>query len=264
MKEIEELLEIMRKLRDFETGCPWDRVQTLETILPYTLEEIHELADTIERHAMDDLCDELGDLLFHIVFYAQIAREGGYFNFRNVTAKLNKKLYRRHPHVFADEKIGTIEEQKKRWEKIKIEERLEIENKGANDHGLLDGIGLALPIIDRCLKMQRRAAGVGFDWQNSSQVLEKVEEELNELRCEIQSTSDRARLIEEYGDLLFTCINLARHLDVDPEIALSKANNKFKRRFDYLEKLLKDNNRSLFETDLEEMETLWQESKKHV
>lgn len=264
MNEIEQLLKIMCQLRDPEKGCPWDRVQTFETILPYTLEEVHELADAIERNAMDDVCDELGDLLFHIVFYAHLAGEEGYFELRDIAAGINKKLRRRHPHVFADATVTSMEEQRKRWEQMKTEERTEGAEDAAAGNGLLDGIGSALPEITRSLKMQRRAASVGFDWRNSAQVLDKIEEELNELRREMKSMTDRDQITGELGDLIFSCINLARHLDISPESALKKTNDKFKRRFEYMEKQLNLEERSLFETDLDEMELLWQASKKHV
>ena len=260
MNDIDELLEIMNRLRDPETGCPWDRTQTIDSILPYTLEEVRELADAIERNAMDDLCNELGDLLFHVVFYAQIAGEQDYFEFGDVTSGLKEKLYRRHPHVFAGEQTDTIGDLNKRWEKIKSAERREKEPDRDN-HGLLDGIGSALPVFTRSLNMQRRAAGVGFDWQDPGQVLKKIEEELHELREEMQSEPERKRIMEEFGDLLFSCINLARHLHIDPELALSKTNNKFKQRFDYMEKELLKQNRSLHETTIDEMEELWQQAK---
>ena len=263
MKEIEQLLQTMCQLRDPKTGCPWDRGQTLETILPYTQEELHELADAIERNAMDEICNELGDLLFHIVFYAQIASEGGFFDFRNITAGINEKLHRRHPHVFSGEALSTQHEQNRNWEKIKAEERQKNEDTDVDKPGLLDGISPALPETARSLKIQRRVASVGFDWQNSSQVMAKIEEELNELQFEIQNAADRARITEEFGDLMFSCINLARHLNIDPDLALHKTNDKFKRRFEYLEMQLKADNRSLFDTDIEEMESLWQEAKKH-
>ena len=263
MNEIEQLLETMRRLRDPRTGCPWDRGQTLETILPYTQEELHELADAIERNAMDEICNELGDLLFHIVFYTQIAGEGGFFDFRKVTTGINEKLHRRHPHVFSGEALSTKQEQNRHWEKIKAKERQQNESAGLENSGLLDGIGSTLPEIARSLKMQRRAASAGFDWQDSSQVMAKIAEELNELQHEIQCATERARITEEFGDLMFSCINLARHLKIDPELALHKTNNKFKRRFEYLEKRLKAENRTLYESDIEEMESLWQEAKKH-
>ena len=263
MNEIDELLEIMSRLRDPEQGCPWDRTQTIDSILPHTMEEVRELADAIERNVMDDLCDELGDLLFHIVFYAQIAGEEGYFDFRDVASGVTKKLYRRHPHVFADEQIDKIEDLNRSWENIKSAERREKEA-DREHHGLLEGIGSGLPEISRSLKMQRRAAGVGFDWQDPGQVLEKIEEELRELRGEMQSEPERKRLTEEFGDLMFSCINLARHLNIDPDLALSKTNNKFKQRFDYMEKELLKQNRSLRETTSDEMEALWQEAKNNL
>lgn len=262
MNEIDELLEIMNKLRDPEQGCPWDRTQTIDSILPYTLEEVRELADAIERKVMDDICDELGDLLFHIVFYAQIIGEEGYFEFRDVASGLNKKLYRRHPHVFADEQVDTTGDLNKNWEKIKSAERRDKEA-DREHHGLLEGIGNGLSEIARSLKMQRRAAGVGFDWQYPSQVLEKIEEELQELRGEMQSEPEQTRLTEEFGDLLFACINLARHLNIDPEFALNKTNSKFTQRFDYIEKKLLKQNRSIHEATSDEMEVLWQEAKNY-
>ena len=259
MKEIEKLLQIMRDLRDPDNGCPWDREQTFETILPFSMEEVHELADAIRRQSMDELRDELGDLLFHIVFYAQLAAEDGHFDFRAVTAAINEKLLRRHPHVFGETSFDSAQEQNRNWEQIKSAER-GVE-RGGEVQGLLDGIGATLPPISRSLKMQRRAAGVGFDWQNATQVLEKIEEELRELRHEIESGAARSRISGELGDLLFSCINLARHLKIDPELALSETNEKFRSRFGYLEDRLKSSNRSLFEAGIEEMEALWLEAK---
>jgi len=264
MNEIDELVEIMRNLRDPEKGCPWDKVQTLESILPYTLEEVHELIDAIERKSMDETCDELGDLLYHIVFYAQLAAESREFDFRSVVRRIIKKLLRRHPHVFTDAKISTIEEQKINWEAIKSGERKITAASTGDGQGLMAGISETLPEVMRSLKIQRRAAGVGFDWDDAEQVCSKIAEELIELQEEVKSEGSRNKTIEEFGDLFFSCINLARHLDIDPDMALKKTNIKFIRRFEYMEKKLKKNKRTLSESSIKEMEILWQEAKDEV
>ncbi|MFQ5660035.1 MAG: nucleoside triphosphate pyrophosphohydrolase [Gammaproteobacteria bacterium] len=260
MKEIDELLGIMQCLRDPKSGCPWDRQQTIASILPFTLEEVYELVDAIDRGDVEDVREELGDLLFHIAFYAQMANEAGHFDFRSVTEKLNKKLRRRHPHVFADT-TGTAEEQTIAWEHIKEQERRERGVADAAETGLLAGISRALPAVLRAHKLQTRAAGVGFDWEDTEAVLDKVEEELNELRQEINSGISSERIMDELGDLMFACVNFARHARIDPELALRGANRKFEHRFRYMEAQLARQNRTLTEASLAQMEVLWREAK---
>jgi len=236
MSAIEQLVEIMRRLRDPRTGCPWDREQSYRSLVPYTLEEAYEVADAIEQNDLDHLPDELGDLLFQVVFYAQIGQEQGRFDFEDVAQRICDKLVRRHPHVFADTVIATAEEQTRAWEEHKRRER---DRKAvAGQAGILEGVSLALPALVRAAKLQRRAARVGFDWPRVDGVLAKVREELAEIEAELQADATPERLVEELGDLLFSCVNLARHLQVEPEAALRTANLKFERRFRQMETLL--------------------------
>ena len=259
MNEIDELLQIMQTLRDPENGCPWDQKQSISSILPYTLEEAYEIADAIERDDMKALRDELGDLLFHIVFYAQIASEEKIFNFRELTAAITLKLRNRHPHVFADGSVNTLQEQTLSWEKIKHDERKQ-RNQNAS---LLDAINPAQPAMTRALALQKRAATVGFDWAAPAPVLEKMEEEIRELRLAVESGQGRDAIMAELGDVIFTCVNLARHLDINPEIALRLTNRKFEQRFRYMEQSLAARQKGLSELTLAEMEALWQEAKNY-
>ncbi len=236
MSAIEQLLEIMQRLRDPDTGCPWDREQTYRSLVPYTLEEAYEVADAIEQHDLDHLPDELGDLLFQVVFYARLGQEQGRFDFEGVAQRICDKLVRRHPHVFADSVIDTAEEQTRAWEEHKRQERNR--KAGTGQAGILDGVSLAMPALMRAAKLQRRAARVGFDWPQIDGVLAKVREELAEIQLELQTDSTAERLAEEVGDLLFSCVNLARHLQVEPEAALRTANLKFEQRFRQMETLL--------------------------
>ena len=261
MKAVDELLEIMRTLRDPIHGCPWDREQTFSSILSYSLEEIYELAGAIEQNDMQEIRDELGDVLFHLVFYAQMAQEAGEFDFRGVVENIVAKLQRRHPHVFGTERVRDAGEQRLAWERIKSEER-ERQN-GAKDTplSLLDGISKALPAVIRAGKLQQRAATVGFDWDDTRQVLDKLDEELAELHYEIENGMDKQRITDELGDLMFACVNLARHVQVDPELALRQTNRKFEQRFNYIERRLAEQQRKPQDASLEEMEGLWQEAK---
>jgi ATP diphosphatase len=235
MKAIEELLDIMSRLRDPETGCPWDLRQTYSTIVPYTLEEAYEVADAIQRGDMDELKSELGDLLFQVVFYSQIAREQGYFDFEQVTAAINEKMLRRHPHVFADAGYASDEELHKAWEQAKAKERSErADSKRLSE---LDGVARALPALIRAEKLQKRAARVGFDWPDVTGALDKLNEEISEVRAEITS-GDEIRLQDELGDLLFSVVNVVRLCGMDAEQSLSMANEKFERRFRMMEQLL--------------------------
>ncbi len=250
-----QLIEIMARLRDPEKGCPWDREQTFDTILPHTIEEAYEVADAIERGDMGELRDELGDLLFQVVFYAQMASEAGHFSFDDIVAGICEKMLRRHPHVFGEEVIEDAEQQTRAWEKLKASERAG--KTDAAPAGHLDGIAKALPALLRSAKLQRRAAQVGFDWPDASDVLHKIEEELEEVREELKQERDQQRVEEEIGDLLFACVNLARHTGVDAEAALRGANGKFERRFLSIEQALTARGQTLQGATLDEMEQLW-------
>ena len=232
MKEIEDLLEIMRRLRDPQTGCPWDREQTFRTIAPYTLEEAYEVADAIERDDLAGLKDELGDLLFQVVFHARMAEEAGRFGFADVARGLAEKMRRRHPHVFGDARVEDAAAQTEAWEAHKAREA---EARG-EPRGALDGIPVGLPSLVRAQKLGKRAARVGFDWPDVGGVLAKLEEETGELREAVDGLPEAPeRAEEELGDLLFTLANLARHLGADAEGALRRANLKFEQRFGYIE-----------------------------
>lgn len=258
-RPIDRLLEIMARLRDPKNGCPWDVKQSFATIAPYTIEEAYEVADAIERGDMASLRDELGDLLLQVVYHAQMAREADAFDFDQVADAIGDKMVRRHPHVFAEGDVAGAETQTIAWEEHKAEER---RAKGgvAND-SLLSDVPLALPALVRAEKLGRRAARGGFDWPSVAPVLEKVNEELTELGEEIADGGAPARLAEEFGDLLFACTNLARHLGIDAEAALRGANAKFERRFRSVEAALARVDRSPATATLEEMEALWAEAK---
>jgi ATP diphosphatase len=247
------LLEIMRRLRDPKTGCPWDIEQTFSSIAPYTLEEAHEVGDAIERQAWDELPGELGDLLFQVVFHAQMARDAGMFGFDDVVKAIADKMVARHPHVFGDEsRDKTPEQQTVDWEKIKADER------GAAR--VLDGVALGLPALTRAVKLQKRAARVGFDWPSTDEVVAKIVEEAGEL-VEARAELTQDEVTEEFGDLLFVMANLARHLQVDPEAALRAANTKFTRRFGRIEDWLRDAGKAPADSDLAEMDALWNRAK---
>ena len=257
------LLAVMAWLRDRQYGCPWDVDQTFKTIAPYTIEEAYEVADAIERDDMPALKEELGDLLLQVVYHAQIAQEAQAFGFADVAAAIADKMVDRHPHVFADARIDTAEAQTVSWEARKAAERAAKQT--AEPTGALDGVARALPALLRAEKIQKRAARVGFDWTETAPVIDKIEEELGELRAEIEAgTVDQARLAGELGDVLFAVANLARHCKVDPEAALRATNDKFERRFGYIERRLADQGRKPADASLEEMEALWQEAKTRV
>ncbi len=258
MKEIFELLDIMRALRDPHTGCPWDRRQTLDTVLAYTMEEAYELAEAIQDNDIDSLKEELGDLLFHIIFYSQIAEESDQFSFTEVVKQLNDKLRRRHPHVFDSSSAGKVSIQEGDWEKMKTHERADKHQRNA---GLLDDISGTIPALIYATKLQKRAASVEFDWTEIKPVLDKIEEEISEIRAELNGRADNSAIKEEVGDLLFACVNFARHVNVDSETALMSTNRKFINRFRYIESRLAQRNKSLTNATLDEMEALWQESK---
>lgn len=261
MKEIDALAAIMERLRDPLAGCPWDRAQTIDTILPYSFEEIHELAEAIDEGQWTAIRDELGDLLFHIVFYARIAEEAGQFTLADVAGVICDKLLRRHPHVFGAGEYLSGRERAASWENIKQAERERHKLSADTQTGTFAGVGKALPAMIRALKLQRRAAGVGFDWKERLPVLEKLEEEIAELRDEVMGSGDRRRIESEIGDVLFSCVNLARHCGMDAENALRLCNNRFERRFDFIETTLARQGRRPEDASLDELETLWQEAK---
>ena len=254
-KKLDELVSIMAKLRTPGTGCPWDLEQDFSTIAPYTIEEAYEVADAIERDDLNDLRDELGDLLFQVVFHAQMASELHLFDFDDVAAAIAEKMVRRHPHVFGEGDERSAEEQTIAWESQKAAERAA---KGAN--GLLDDVPVGLPSLTRAVKLQKRAARVGFDWTDIDDVLAKLSEEAQELK-EARQNQDQGHIEEEFGDLLFVVANLARHLKIDPEKSLRAANAKFVRRFQHIESSLSDRDQSLEAASLDEMEELWREAK---
>ncbi len=250
------LLEIMRCLRDPETGCPWDIEQDFATIAPYTIEEAYEVADAIERKAWDELKGELGDLLFQSVFHAQMAQEAGLFTFDEIADTMSDKMVARHPHVFGDEnRDKSAEQQTRDWETIKAAERAAKQQQGA-----LDGVAVGLPALLRAVKLQKRAARVGFDWPDASHVLDKIVEESHEL-VEARDILSQAEVEEEFGDLLFVMANLARHLNVEPEAALRATNAKFTRRFGKIEEKLAARGKRPEQSDLAEMDALWDEAK---
>jgi nucleoside triphosphate diphosphatase len=257
------LLAVMAWLRDRQHGCPWDIDQTFKTIAPYTIEEAYEVADAIERDDLPALKEELGDLLLQVVYHAQIANESQAFSFEDVAAAVADKMVDRHPHVFGDAQIDTADAQTVSWEARKAAERAAKHT--AEPAGALDGVARALPALLRAEKIQKRAARVGFDWNATAPVIDKIEEELGELRAEIEAgTVDQTRLTDELGDVLFAVANLARHCKVDPEAALRSTNDKFERRFGYVQRRLADQGRKPASATLEEMEMLWQEAKTRV
>ena len=255
---MEALLALMARLRDPVSGCPWDLEQTWSTIAPYTVEEAYEVADAIERGDPADLRDELGDLLFQVVFHARIAEEEGIFSFDDVARAITDKMIRRHPHVFGDAEQRTAEGQTVAWEAQKAAERAA---RGQDRSQLLDDIPAGLPAMTRAVKLTRRAARVGFDWTHIRDVTEKLREELAELEVEI-AADDRQKAQDELGDLLFVCANLARKLDIDPEHALRGANAKFTRRFRHIEDRLTAAGTPLADAGLDAMEALWDEAKR--
>jgi len=267
-KDISRLLEIMAALRDPETGCPWDVKQDFASIAPYTIEEAYEVADAIQRGDMEDLREELGDLLLQVVFHARMAEEAGSFDFGDVVEAITTKMIRRHPHVFGDEDARGAGTAKGMWEKIKAQEKAERHTRrrnapdaDASSPGFLDDVPLALPGLTRALKLQQKAARVGFDWGEARPILDKIEEEIGELREALDRNDDEGAA-DEYGDLLFALVNLGRHLKLDPEAALRGTNDKFRDRFHFIESTLADAGRSLDEASLDEMEAIWQQSKK--
>jgi nucleoside triphosphate diphosphatase len=256
-RAITDLLDVMTRLRDPDTGCPWDKEQTFTTIAPYTIEEAYEVADAIASGDMDQLEDELGDLLFQVVFYAQMSREAGGFDFDDVANRIATKMRDRHPHVFGSVDERTSEGQTIAWETQKAQERDARAAKLGRKPSALDGVALALPALMRAQKLQKRAAREGFDWTDLAPVIAKIREELEEVEAEISVGSGANRLQDEAGDLIFACVNLARHLGIDAEVALRDANDKFDRRFRHVETGLEAEGKSLGEADLDEMEEHW-------
>lgn len=257
-REITTLLAIMKALRTPETGCPWDLEQDFTTIAPYTLEEAYEVLDAIERNQFDELRDELGDLLLQVVYHAQMAAEADHFDFHDVVEAITTKMVRRHPHVFGDQAARTAGVEKGFWERAKEAERA---GTSKQRNRVLDDIPAALPALTRALKLQGRAARVGFDWPDVSQVLDKMLEEAREL-TEARNDLSIDKQSEEFGDLLFVMVNLGRHLGLDAEGSLRKANTKFTRRFKYIEDQLKSRNSTVEQADLEEMDAIWNDIRK--
>jgi nucleoside triphosphate diphosphatase len=256
-RDLDRLLAIMAALRTPKTGCPWDLEQNFATVAPYTIEEAYEVADAIERDNLDDLREELGDLLLQVVFHARMAQEQGSFDFGDVVETLTQKLIRRHPHVFADEQGHTAQDVKTLWERIKSEEKAA---RGVSEKaGALAGVPVGLPALTRALKLQDKAGKVGFDWNDPRAVLRKIREEADEIEAVLDS--DQASAAAEVGDLLFAAVNLARHLDADPEAVLRQTNQKFERRFASIETALAAQGKVPKQATLAEMDALWDEAK---
>jgi nucleoside triphosphate diphosphatase len=256
-RPMDRLIELMARLRDPNGGCPWDLEQDFATIAPHTIEEAYEVADAIERGDMAGLKDELGDLLFQTVFYAQMAKERGAFDFDAIAEAITEKMIRRHPHVFGTVSVETAEAQTRAWEAHKEAERRARAAAEGRTPSALDGVTGGLPALTRAVKLQKRAARVGFDWRAAEEVLAKIEEEMAEVRAELSAGAGRDRLASELGDLLFTVVNLARHLELDPETALRHANAKFERRFRAVEERLAATERPVGQASLEDMEDAW-------
>jgi nucleoside triphosphate diphosphatase len=254
--ELRRLLDIMAALRDPETGCPWDKVQDFDSIAPYTIEEAYEVVDAIAQRDFAALPDELGDLLFQVVYHARMAEEAGHFDFAQVAKCINDKMIRRHPHVFGDAASRDAAQQTEAWEAGKTEERA-----ARRQTGTLAGVPVGLPALTRAAKLTKRAARVGFDWPSAEQVLVKLDEEIQELKDEL-SDADPERLKDEVGDMLFVLANLARKLDLDPESCLRHANDKFSRRFNMMEADIESRGQKMADVPLATMEDAWQEVKK--
>ena len=266
-KDISRLIEIMAALRHPETGCPWDIEQSFETIKPYTIEEAYEVSDAIERGDMDDLCDELGDLLLQVVFHARMAEEAGEFSFGDVVNAITSKMIRRHPHVFARSEADTPDAVKIQWDEIKQAEKRERAERRARrgitedfKGGFLGSVQRSFPALTEALKLQERAAKVGFDWSAPEPILDKIEEEIDELRVALRE-GDRGKVSDELGDLIFAVVNIGRHVKTDPEQALRGTNTKFRRRFSHIEHVLDQEGETLEAASLERMEEIWQAAK---
>ena len=266
--DIRRLLEIMAALRTPLTGCPWDLEQNFESIKPYTIEEAYEVADAIERKDMGDLCEELGDLLLQVVFHARMAEEAGHFTFEDVVKAVTTKMIRRHPHVFARSDADTPDAVKLQWDAIKRQEKAERAARRAAQGisedfkgGHLGTVQRSFPALMEALKLQEQAAKVGFDWSDAAPILDKIEEEIGELRAALKE-GRREKVADELGDLIFATVNIGRHVKADPEMALRGTNTKFRRRFAHIEQTLAENGETLEAASLERMEELWQDAKK--
>ncbi len=262
MKSLENLRQIMAQLRDPKSGCPWDIKQNFSTIAPYTIEEAYEVADAIERHDMADLREELGDLLFQVVFHAQMAQEAGAFTLDDVISGICDKMERRHPHIYGTPKQIKAGAQAGAWEELKAVERAAKSTNDAAPSGILDGIAKTLPALKRAQKLQDRAARVGFDWPNLAPIFDKLDEEVAELKEAIAIPDNADNIMDEVGDLLFVCTNLARKLNVDAQGALRGTNQKFEHRFSWIEKRLNDQGKNPKDASLDEMESYWVEAKR--
>ena len=258
---LKKLLKVMAKLRDPETGCPWDLQQTHASIAAYTIEEAYEVADALENGDSQQIKEELGDLLFQVVFHAQISSEKNGFNFGDIADTVTKKMIERHPHVFSNNSEVANDELSVQWEEFKEKERQNSAARKGAEISALDGVALAFPSLMRAQKIQKRAAKQGFDWTHLAPVIEKVHEELQELEIEIEAKNQITRIADELGDLLFASANLARHLKIDAETALKRATKKFERRFRYIEDNLHDRGKDFKDVGLEEMEELWLRAK---
>jgi nucleoside triphosphate diphosphatase len=258
---LDRLVQVMARLRDPKTGCPWDLEQNFKTIAPYTLEETYEVVEAIEHNDPQAMKDELGDLLFQIVFHAQLGHEGGLFDLDQIASHVADKMIERHPHVFGDRDAKTAEKVLTNWETDKAAKREAAAKAENRTPSALDGVTTALPAATRALKLQNRAARVGFDWTDARDILAKIKEEIGELEVEMKAKENKDAVEDEFGDLFFALINLARRLEVDPETALRRTNRKFERRFREIETRLAAQNRKMAEASLDEMEKIWCEVK---
>ncbi len=258
-KSINDLLKIMQDLRDPQTGCSWDKVQTFSTIIPYTIEEAYEVADAVARNDMSDLCDELGDLLLQVVYHAQMAQEADQFSFNDVVNAICEKMVRRHPHVFGSD--AQVEQGKQDWEQFKQQERL-AKGKLEQDASAIANVAEGLPALIRARKLQKKAAKVNFDWSEVGSVIAKLKEEVDELQQAVVMRQGDARIEEEMGDVLFSVVNLCRHVSVDADVALQKSNSKFERRFRLVESLVIEQGKQMADLEEDELDQCWRQAKK--